>query len=290
MIGEEDSTVQSPAVLDIAVATAGAADVDVWLDALCAAMLPFRPGRSAEELRDELQNRLDALAAAYRELGGEHNEAANTAYRQLQKECINSRQQPIINEQSSGRTERAGRRTRSAQATNTRTGSKLISASSFLTRATLLPLGMFSLFYAADVSGLSWRVWMQVFGSAVQDNFAAVQTGAMTLANTNEYAFYRFELFVVPLVVGLTVGLLQRRKAFKSVFGALALLAIPAILLPGLIMGLSFAGMHDGIMTSFIPSAGPGVCGVGFWLCLGLAGAAAGSWLRHPRLPKMPGK
>lgn len=118
MIGEEDSTVQSPAVLDIAVATAGAADVDVWLDALCAAMLPLRPGRSAEELRDELQSRLDALAAAYRELGGEHNEAANTAYRQLQKECINSRQQPIINEQSSGRTERAGRRTRSAQAAN----------------------------------------------------------------------------------------------------------------------------------------------------------------------------
>ena len=63
--------------------------------------------------------------------------------------------------------------------------------------AALLPLCLFSSFYVADATEFAWRVWSHVVGQSM-------------------LTFYRFELFVVPLLVGLTTGLLLAPKCLEK--------------------------------------------------------------------------
>lgn len=105
---------------------------------------------------------------------------------------------------------------------------------------------------------------------------------------------YTVGMLVVPLLAGLFVGLTARRKPVRGVVNAIALLTVPALMLPGLIWGFYYAFLPHGDLGSktgaeFAWRAFINVTGFPYWLALGSAGAALGAQLRRlvtrPRKP-----
>src|SRR5262249_50846480 len=89
--------------------------------------------------------------------------------------------------------------------------------------ATLLATLLFGLPWLADNTRFAarlWETWVRPFDSPSE-----------AISKASAAAFYRFELFIVPLLAGLLVGLLARHRAVRGVLNGLALLTIPAILL-----------------------------------------------------------
>lgn len=128
--------------------------------------------------------------------------------------------------------------------------------------ATLAALGLFGLPYLADATHIAWSAWSK---------FSA-----------DEAAFYRFELVAVPLLAGLLTGLLARHRAARGTLNALALLAIPAMVIPGFLLSLVYAGLVDKFpFEQWIPNPIPATVGLTYWVSLGCAGAKAGNWLRQ---------
>jgi hypothetical protein len=138
-------------------------------------------------------------------------------------------------------------------------------------RATMLAFGMFGLPYVAEVTELSHRV-----ASAI----------GMT-----ETTLYASELLVVPFVSGLVTGMLIRRRAVFATLTAIAILAIPAVIWPGILVGLGYAGILDHYSPIFghmVPNPMAGYSGFGLWLIMGGAGAWVGSRARslEPRISR----
>lgn len=233
------------------------AEIKDYLDGLCAPLIGTIPYAARQQRRAAMRAELDTLIAAHQELGSPLEEAVTAAIRQ------HSASHSVTGKRL-GETALPSRgRTPSARP------------------ATLLALGLFSAFYAADATQLAWRVWSRLFGIG-GDGMMKVTNGDSTtmLPTAGLTAFYRFELFVVPLLVGLVTGLLVRHRAGRGVVNALALLAIPALLLPGLTLALSYAGfIMDPLLGGWIPSPLPGITGVTPWVVLGYAGAQLGHWL-----------
>lgn len=139
--------------------------------------------------------------------------------------------------------------------------------------ATLLATILFGLPWLADNTRFAarlWDAWVRPFDSQVE-----------AISKANEAPFYRFELFIVPLVAGLLVGLLARHRSVRGVLNGLALLTIPAILLPGFVDGLIFVGfLSQEAHLGWLPSPVPAVIGLTYWVAMGCAGAGIGSRLR----------
>lgn len=141
-------------------------------------------------------------------------------------------------------------------------------------RATILSTILFGLPWLADNRRLAGQLWGSLFGGPGADP-----------------AFYRTELFLVPLIAGLLVALLARQRPVRGVLNGLALLTIPAIIVPAFVFGLAYAGfISQNARLNWLPDPVPGVIGLPYWAGLGCAGAWIGAWIkRHaPRALSAP--
>jgi len=242
-----------------ALSVARQAQVEACLEHLCSRAAGGMHQRARLELRAEMETALEQLIVAHQELGSDLDTATVAALQQLRFAYTT----PIT-------------------AKHARVRTKLMHVSSDM-RAALLPLSLFSMVYLADAAHFTWYVWAHITG-LVGAGPGQVANGAAMALNDGPAvtAFYRFELFVVPLLVGLIAGLALRRRAGRAVVSSLALLAVVAILLPGFVMGLSYAGLWPQTLNlpqGLIPSPAPGLAGVTFWTFLGYVGAQVGSRL-----------
>jgi len=127
--------------------------------------------------------------------------------------------------------------------------------------ATVVAFGLFGLPYLVDVTTWAGNYW--------------------ATHSDNTITYYRFFLFAVPLLAGLATGLVARYRPVRGVLNAIGLLSIPAILLPGLLMGLSYANLIDkSAQLPWVPNPAPGLCGLVPWALLGCLGAMVGSELK----------
>jgi hypothetical protein len=244
-----------------ALSIARQAQVDACLEHLCARAGGAMPQRARQELRDEMQTALQQLIAAHQELGSDLDTATVAALQQLRLAYA----APVTVQHAKVRT-------------------NLLHRFPGL-RAAMLPLSLFSAFYIADATHFAWNVWAHITGligtgpgQIADDAYMGLTDGPAVTA------FYRFELLVIPLLVGLIAGVVLRQRAGRAVLTSLALLTVVAILLPGFVMGLSYAGLWPlpiNLPQGLIPSPAPGLSGVTFWATLGYAGAQIGNRLRR---------
>lgn len=196
-------------------------------------------------LHEEQSGRLDALAAAYRELGSTPEEAMAEAAAHLR---------------------------RSQGETWTHRVERKVACRPFASAlpATLMALGLFGCFYLADVTHVAGRWWEAHYADRDSD-----------------VIFYRLEALLVPMLAGLTVGLLARAKAARGTFYALAILAISAIWIPAIFFALQVTNIGffgEGFYSRWpFLNPQPGLVGLAFWPALGCLGAAVGGWLRRRR-------
>jgi hypothetical protein len=247
---QQDTTHTTPVVRPDVVLEAPAtlsaqreAQVAAYLDHLCTRAIADQPHRSPAELRMELELRLEELTAAHRELSSDQDAATVAALQQLRREVAVQ--------------------TASVGAQNVRTQKRMGLFRKFpWLRPMLLPLSLFSLFYGADATRFAWQVWTHLF-------------------STDDAAFYRFELLLVPALVGLFTGLILRKNAGQAILRSLALLAVWAILFPGFLYGLEIMGVNISLPSWTPISLVSGVTGATFWTALGYGGAQLGSRLRR---------
>ncbi len=136
-------------------------------------------------------------------------------------------------------------------------------------QATVVALAWFGAAYLADTTTLAARLWA-------------------SWGLTGEVAFYRTEVFLVPLLAGLATGLLSRQQPVRGVANALALLAIPALLLPGILLGLHVTGLWSVPMEwNALGRSVAGLVGLITWAPLGCLSAAGGGWLRKRGLARV---
>ena len=132
--------------------------------------------------------------------------------------------------------------------------------------STLLALGLLLPAYVAIAYG--WLNRLQSLPNAISD-----------------ISLYRFELFAVPIFAGLLVGLLAQNRAARGVFNASAAIAAFAVLLPSIIVGLTYTHLlpfeNHAFWEWVCPSPLAGYAGLVFWPLLGCAGAACGAKLRR---------
>ena len=243
-----------------ALTAARRSQVEACLDHLCSRASGDAPQRVRNELRGEMENGLDRLVAAHQELGSSLDAATVAALQQLRL---------------------AYAVPTTAQHTQVRT--KALHRHPEL-RDALLPLGLFSTFYLADMTHVAWNLWAHANGLIVNSAGQVAADATMGLSDgPGETAYYRFELLVVPLLVGLITGLALRQRAGRAVLTSLKLLAALAILLPGFVMGLAYYAelWPHKLSVDWLWNPLPGIVGVTFWTALGYTGALAGSWLRR---------
>ncbi len=234
------------------------AQVTACLDHLAARAVAAEPLYNPQELRAEMQAALEQLTAAHREIGSDLDAATVAALQQLRRMYA----MPVATQHAQNLTVRTTLRHRAVNL-----------------RPALLPLALFSGFYYADASQLAWKIWAHVtnlIGTGPGQVAADAYLGLRETAAVE--AFYRFELFAAPLLVGLVTGLILKRKADRAVLTSLAMLAVVAILVPGFFVGLNYAGLRSDYNLP-IPSPIPAIAGAPFWAMLGYAGAQVGSWL-----------
>jgi hypothetical protein len=256
----QSSTLPAAMPGSVELSMAREAQLEASLDHLCDSRVGAAPNVNRQEVRAHMRVELDALIAAHQELGSGWEEATSAALRNLRASYALS----------------DNAQTQTAHLAHSRKYSAR--------PATLLALGLFSTFYVADATKFAWNAWSHMFGDGAI--IGANADASTSQHNLSEIAFYRFELLVVPLLVGLATGLLVRHRAGRGIWNALALLAIPAILVPGFFLGLGYIGLPDNlpflnwIPSGWIPSPFPAVAGVTFWVLLGSAGAYIGQSLR----------
>jgi hypothetical protein len=228
------------------------ARIEDCLDRCYAHLIGLMPYRARQARRAAWREELAQLIAVHQEIDGDSENALEAALHQFERTHAAPQLQAQVKV--------------SVRSVETRRPSSR--------PATLIALTLFGVPYVADATRLAWRAWAHLF-----------HLNATTIVATDaDTLFYRFELLVIPVVAGLLTGLLARHRATRGVLNAIALLAIPAILLPGFEMGLVYAGLGNWMpewLGRCIPSGGAGFCGVTFWTALGVAGAQAGSWLRR---------
>jgi hypothetical protein len=230
------------------------AQIEACLEHLCARAAADNPQQARHDLRAEMQARLETLIAAHQELDSDLDAAAVAALEQLRREYHTT-----------------------AAVRKVKTRSSLWQRYPHL-RPTLLPFSMFSLFYIGDMTRMTWRIWAHLFGIPIDDNGNFVGNANPRPENYNvcDAVFYRFELIVVPLLVGLITGILLRQRGGRATLTALALLAAVSILLPGFLYGLAIMGNGS---SPLVLSFQPGAVGATYWVALGYLGARIGDRL-----------
>jgi len=233
--------------------------IENFLDRIFEPSWARTPYEERTALRGDLRRRIEAAAAANMEMGYIRSEALVLSMDQIRREEAIS--------------ERTGRQT-------VQTRSRALASAK---PATITALGFFGLFYLLDQTRAAGHLWETLgFG-------ALYQGGKVLQHSTTVEAFYRFELFVLPMICGLAVGLLARHRPIRGTLNALALMAIPAIVWGGLMYGLGFSGIlpqPPDWMRFVFPNPIPAVCGIGAWAALGTLAAGGGGWLRR-RLPQV---
>jgi len=231
------------------------AQIEDYLDSVVARLVPSVPYDERRTRRESMRARIRQTIAAHIELGSTREESIVLALAQIQRE--ESIPSSAVRAVSHSRTHE-----RSAQT------------------ATVIALGFFGLFYLLDQTRVSGHLWNHWFGPL----YAA--DGTTVLKNQAVTNFYRFELIVLPLICGLSTGLLSRARSVRGTLNALAILALPAILWGGLAYGLSYADLlwanqwPEWVKNCF-PNPVPAVSGIAFWSALGALSAGAGGWLRR---------
>ena len=219
------------------------ARIEDYLDRIFARLVVMLPYEERQTRRTEMRAHLDMLIVAHTELGASPEAAVDYALAHFQKDYAVATQ--------------AVRETQQTRLTTQSKGSAR--------PATLLALGLFGLPYLAVAinSDFSWNLWKNLFSDSPE-------------------TYYRFLLLPLPLLLGLLTGLLARRHAARGALTAIALLAIPAILLPGLLTGLNCAKIiPDFQWPDWLPNPLYGYCGVTFWAGMGCLGAAVGGKARQ---------
>lgn len=225
-------------------------DIEDYLDRVNAPLVGVLPRSKREAIRGNLRARLESMIAAERELGASQDAAIQAAMQQCGDPTLISQ--------------------RWAVDTHTQASKQIQQQISLLNHnmvtlpssrvATLTALGLFGLPYLADVTRWAGNYW------ATQSD--------------NAITYYRFFLFMVPLLAGLLTGLIARHRPVRGVLNALAILTIPAIVLPGLIMGLGYANVVF-TQNTWVYNPLPGICGLVPWLVMGCLGAGVGKGLRE---------
>jgi len=146
--------------------------------------------------------------------------------------------------------------------------------------ATTIAVPLFALGWWADNSKNAIDLWGRLFQ---EDRWKPLASALLHMVRSSEDAgFYRFELFVIPTLIGVLTGLGTRRNAARGVLNALALLAIPALLLPGMASASQFAGIiPDHISLRWLPNIKPAVNGIAIWGLLGAGAAHTAQWLKR---------
>jgi hypothetical protein len=224
-------------------------EIEDYLDQIIAPLVRVMPRSKRTAIRAHVNAQLAASIAANRELGESHASAVRAAIRQSgDPELISQRWVLDTHIQ----TDRQPQRQIFLQ------NNSLIKPPSART-ATLIAFGLFGLPYLADVTTWAGKYW--------------------ATHSDNTITYYRFFLFSVPLLAGLATGLVARHRPVRGVLNALGLLCIPAIVLPGLLVGLSYAHLIDQSLQ-FPLNPLPGLCGLAPWTLLGCLGAVIGSKLK----------
>jgi hypothetical protein len=233
-------------------------EMEDYLDQVIAPLVRVLPRSKRAAIRAHLSAQLQASVAAHRELGATYEAAIQAAIRQAGDPELISQRWVVETRAQTGR--------QSPQQVTLQTAPLLKPPSA--RAATLTALGLFGLPYVADVT--TWA----------GNNWAAHSNNTIT--------YYRFFLFSVPLLAGLATGLVARNRPVRGVLNALAMLTIPAILLPGLVLGLSYANVFIDKNAQFpwMPNPLPGLCGLVPWMLLGSLGAAVGGRL-HTRAARL---
>jgi hypothetical protein len=227
--------------------------IEDFLDRVFARLVVMMPYEERQARRAAMREQVLQYAAANVELGVGQNEAVALALAQVQREQAVATQaiRPIHTLQS---------QTVSARA------------------ATGIALGFFGLFYLLDQTTAAGHLWHHFISPLyAADGSILRNTPAVT-------GFYRFELFVLPILCGLCTGLLARNRPVRGTLNALAILAVPAIAWAGAALGLQYAnviGNGDDWTRFVFPNPIPAVCGIGFWALLGSLSAGAGGLLRR---------
>lgn len=227
--------------------------IEDFLDRVFARLVVMMPYEERQARRSAMREQVLQYAAANTELGVGQNEAVALALAQVQREQAVATQaiRPIQSLQSRAISARA---------------------------ATGIALGFFGLFYLLDQTLAAGHLWHHFVAPLyAADGTILRDTPAVT-------SFYRFELFVLPLLCGLCTGLLARARPVRGTLNALAILAVPAIAWAGAATGLQYAHLisnSDEWMKFVFPNPIPAVCGIGFWALLGGLAAGAGGLLRR---------
>jgi len=233
-------------------------EIEDYLDQVIAPLVRVLPRSKRKAIRTHVQAQLEAAIAARRELGETQEEAVRAAIRQSgDPELISQRWVLDTRIQSGGQSQQ--------QITLQKTPSvKPPSARA----ATFTALGLLGLSYLADVTTWAGKYW--------------------ATHSDNTVTYYRFMLFTVPLLAGLVTGLVARYRPVRGVLNAIGLLCIPAIVVPGLLMALSYTHVFSdtaaGIAWAINPL--PGISGLVPWTILGCLGAVLGKGL-HTRAAKL---
>lgn len=227
-------------------------EIEDYLDRGTAPLIHVLPRSKRTAIRAHLRAQLEASIVACRELGDGEAEAVQNAIRQSgDPELIAQRWvvgTPVTTSSQSSR----------QSVLHSAVGLKPPSAR----KATLAALVAFGVPYLADLMQWTGNYW--------------------AARSDNTVTYYRFFLFGVPLLAGLVTGLLARHRPVRGVLNALGLLCIPALLLPGLLIGLSYA--HLFFTKDQVPWINPlpGMSGLIPWVVMGCLGAVAGQKLRTP--------
>ncbi|MCW3053770.1 MAG: hypothetical protein JWN14_2940 [Chthonomonadales bacterium] len=255
---------QSDSETDTVFSAASSEEIEDYLDQVIAPLVRVLPRSKRKAIRTHVKAQLEASVAARRELGETQEEAVRAAIRQSgdpelisQRWVLDTRTQP------------------SGQSQQQITLQNLPSLKPPSARAaTLTALGLLGLPYLADVSTFAGKYW--------------------ATHSDNTITYFRFMLFTVPLLAGFVTGLVARNRPVRGVLNALALLCIPAILLPGLLMALSYTNLLANTAAlgdilgwiAWVTNPLPGISGLVPWTILGCLGAVLGKGL-HTRTAKL---
>jgi hypothetical protein len=208
-------TTQAEQEIETAFSAASNEEIEDYLDQIIAPLVRVMPRSKRKAIRAHVNAQLAASITAYRELGEPYEAAVRAAIRQSGDPELISQRWVLDTRIQTGQ---------QPQRQIFLQSNSLIKPSS-ARAATLTALGLFGLPYLADVTTWAGNYWAS--------------------HSDNTITYYRFFLFAVPLLAGLATGLVARHRPVRGVLNAIGLLCIPGIVLPGLIMGLSYANVID---------------------------------------------
>lgn len=244
----------------------------------CAPLIGTVPRKDLLVRRAAMRAELDALLVAHRELEVVPERAVSDAIAHFQR----LHPIPTLAAQNSQMTTLAqvGMEQHLATAQIAMGQTETVMTANQMARpAMLLTLGLLGPFYLIHAAGLT---------NFLHDRFPTLEYSTM----------YRVELFLVPLLAGLLVGNLTPKKAVRGTLLGIGLLSIYAVLIPSLIMGLSFTSLFFGgdatpnapdnplwtaLWRIICPDMYAGFSGVTLWLLMASSGAAITSRLRTRR-------